>query len=119
MGEVYLKDRFGESATMVGLEGAGAMNTDTSHEVEKTDTSREEQARKRAKSLVDLLWHLGVFVIVNAFIWLQDYYTGGGIEWAFWVTIPWGMGLAFHGLAYLLEASRFEDRKTKEYMGKS
>lgn len=95
------------------------MNTDTSHEVKNADTSGEEQARARAKSLVDFLWHLGVFVIVNAFIWWQDYYYTDGIGWAFWVTIPWGVGLAIHGLAYLLEASRFEDRKTKEYMGKS
>lgn len=95
------------------------MNTDTSHEVKKTDTVREEQARARAKSLVDFLRHLGIFVIVNAFIWIQDYYIGGEIGWAYWVTIPWGMGLAFHGLAYLIEGRRLEDRKTEEYMRKS
>jgi hypothetical protein len=93
------------------------LNTDTLN----TDAAREKRARQRAKSLVDFLWHLGVFVIVNAFVWMQDYFTGGGIEWAFWVTIPWGMGLALHGLAYLMEGRMgdFEDRKTKEYLGKS
>ncbi len=93
------------------------MDTDTLN----TDTSREKRARERATSLVDLIWHLGFFVIVNAFVWLQDYFTGGGISWAYWVTIPWGMGLALHGLAHVMQGrlGDLEDRKTKEYMGKS
>ena len=38
--------------------------------------------------------------IVNAFLWLQDLATGGGLEYAYWTTIPWGIGLLAHAIAY-------------------
>lgn len=50
--------------------------------------------------LSKLLWHLGVFTAVNALIWLQDIDLGGGLEYAYWVTVPWGIGLAAHAVAY-------------------
>lgn len=61
----------------------------------------------RALSLrSDLYWHAGIFVLVNAFIWLQDLAIGGGVDYAFWVTIPWAVGLAIHGLAYVYGRGR-------------
>ncbi len=48
----------------------------------------------------DLLWHSGVFVLVNAFLWAQDFALGTGLDYAYLVTIPWGIGLAFHGYRY-------------------
>jgi hypothetical protein len=42
-------------------------------------------------------------------IWLLDAVTGGGIEWAYWTTIPWGIGLAIHGVVLLLELNVFGD----------
>jgi hypothetical protein len=56
--------------------------------------------RTPARGLADLLWHTGVFVVVNAFIWLQDIVTGGGLDYALWTTIPWGVGLILHAFAY-------------------
>jgi hypothetical protein len=49
----------------------------------------------------DLLLHAVVFVVVNAFIWIQDFAAGGGLDYAYWTTIPWGAGLAIHALAVL------------------
>jgi 2TM domain len=60
----------------------------------------------RATERRDLLVHAGAFVVVNAFLWLQDYAIGGGIEYAYWVTIPWGIGLTGHTVAYLAGAGR-------------
>lgn len=51
--------------------------------------------------MTDLLLHAVVFFVVNAFIWVQDFASGGGLEYAYWVTIPWGAGLAIHALAVL------------------
>ncbi len=67
----------------------------------KTPPTAEEQARKRAKYLSGLLWHVGTFVIINVFFWLLDLVTGvAGVQWAFWVTLVWGLALAFHARAY-------------------
>jgi hypothetical protein len=66
----------------------------------------ETRARKRAKNLSDLLWHAGTFVVINAFMWFIDIIQGGGLDWAFWMTVPWGIGLAFHALSYFIEERR-------------
>lgn len=51
-----------------------------------------------ASSISELLWHLGAFLAVNAFVWIQDIAIGGGVDYAYWLTIPWGIGLAIHAL---------------------
>lgn len=50
----------------------------------------------------ELMWHLGAFLVVNAFVWTQDAVIGGGIDYAYWLTIPWGIGLAIHALTFYL-----------------
>jgi hypothetical protein len=62
--------------------------------------ARTPRAAAQPSALRDLLVHATVFVVVNAFIWLQDIGMGGGVEYAYLVTIPWGIGLAIHALAY-------------------
>ncbi len=46
----------------------------------------------------ELAWHTGAFLVVNAFVWIQDIAIGGGVDYAYWLTIPWGIGLAIHAL---------------------
>lgn len=76
----------------------------------------EARARKRAKDLSALLWHAGVFVLVNAFLWIQDIAAGGGLEYAYWTTIPWALGLGFHALAYFLGERRLEERTYERFL---
>ena len=80
------------------------------------DGSPEVRARRRAKALTDLYWHIGAFVIMNAFFWLLDAVTGGGITWAYWITIPWALALAFHVLAWFVDGRQVEDRATEKYL---
>lgn len=75
------------------------------------ETTPAERAAKRVKEYTDLMWHVATFVIVNGFLWTLDIVKGGGVEWAFWVTIPWGIGLAFHVAAYLLGQGGPQNRK--------
>ena len=79
----------------------------------QTDASTpESRAQKRAKSYTGLLWHIGVFIVINAFFWTLDLVTGAeGIQWAYWITIFWGLALAFHVVAYLVGDSGVEQRK--------
>lgn len=50
----------------------------------------------RTTPLEDLAFHTGVFVLVNAFLWAQDYALGSGLDYAHYVTIPWTVGLLAH-----------------------
>ena len=79
----------------------------------QTDASTpESRAQKRAKSYTGLLWHIGVFIVINAFFWTLDLVTGAeGIQWAYWITIFWGLALAFHVVAYLVGDSGVEQRR--------
>ncbi len=90
------------------------MATDT-----KTPTptpSREQRAAERASYLTGFLWHAGAFVIINALFWILDAGGDGSVTWSYMVTLFWGFGLAFHGLAYLIDGRQIEERKTREYL---
>lgn len=65
-----------------------------------TGRNRAGETQAHASDLSELLWHAGIFVVVNAFIWAQDIAIGGGVEYAYWVTIPWGIGLAVHAVVF-------------------
>ena len=80
------------------------------------ESTPEERARKRASDFTGLMWHAGTYVIVNAFLWILDIAGGDGVQWAYWVTIPWGIGLAFHALAYKLDDSGMEERKYRKFL---
>jgi hypothetical protein len=60
------------------------------------------------------MWHTGFFVVVNAFLWIQDIVAGEGLEYAYWITIPWGVGLISHALAYLFETRRMKERTAED-----
>ena len=51
------------------------------------------------RGLPGVVWHAGIFAIVNAFVWIQDIALGEGV-YAYWVTIPWALGLGIHALVY-------------------
>ncbi|MEQ6900561.1 2TM domain-containing protein [Nocardioides sp. YIM 152588] len=73
-------------------------------------------AEKRARALTDLQWHVGAYVILNVFFWILDLAVGqSGLQWAFWVTLFWGLGLAFHVLSYMVEGRQVERRAARRY----
>lgn len=80
-----------------------------------TNSTPQERANKRVRSFTDLMWHVATFVIVNGFLWAIDL-TQGGADWAYWVTLGWGIGLAFHVVAYLLDNSGGQSRRYQRYL---
>ncbi len=60
----------------------------------------------------ELIAHAAAFTIVNAFLWIQDIAAGGGVEYAYWTTIPWGIGLIAHAIAYT--TARNESRRSPD-----
>ena len=87
--------------------------------MESTDTAARERAQKRVKELRDFYSHLIVYLVVNAGLVFLDLVQGDGLQWAYWVLIGWGIGLAAHAMNVLLIDRRFgsawEDRKVAEY----
>lgn len=75
-----------------------------------------DSARRRAEYLTGLMWHAGTFVIINAFLWLLDAWSGGGLGWSVIVTAVWGVALAFHALAYWVDGRQVEARRTEQYL---
>lgn len=63
--------------------------------------SGHRPADTESAGLSELIWHAGVFVLVNAFIWVQDIAISEGVDYAYWVTIPWAVGLLVHASVYL------------------
>lgn len=54
----------------------------------------------------DVAAHAAAFTLVNAFLWIQDIALGDGVNYAYWVTIPWGIGLAAHALTQYASTRR-------------
>lgn len=78
--------------------------------------------RVESTPLSDLVLHAGVFTAVNAFVWAQDFAIGGGLDYALWMTVPWGIGLAIHAGAYFFGpkpvetlAERSEERELQHH----
>ena len=65
----------------------------------------EDRALKRAKETTDVMWHVSVYAIVNIFLWFIDIAQGGGLDWAFWPTIGWGIAVAFHVASHVIDDS--------------
>jgi hypothetical protein len=49
---------------------------------EKYSNTPEARARKRVEDLSSLLCHIGIFEVVNTFLWVQDFVIGGALEHA-------------------------------------
>lgn len=70
----------------------------------------EERAAKRVKNRTDLLWHVAAYVIINAFLWVIV------PQAAFWVTLGWGIGLAFHVANYFIGDDGPGNRRYQKYL---
>lgn len=51
----------------------------------------------------EFLFHAGAFILVNAYLWIQDIALDSGLDYAYVTTLAWGVGLAFHGWHVLRE----------------
>jgi hypothetical protein len=70
-------------------------------------TKHADATTERTRQVVDLEWHAGAFLVLNAFFWALDVFLGqSGVQWAFWITLFWGLGLAFHALTVVVQRPR-------------
>ena len=70
----------------------------------------EERAAKRVEDFTGLMWHIAAYVVVNAFLWIV------APRGAFWSTIGWGIGLAFHIAYYFIGDDGPSNRRYQRYL---
>lgn len=67
-----------------------------------TDPALWNKAKKRVKDRMELLKHIGMYVVVNAFLVVIWALSGHGYPWFLWVMAGWGLGLAIHIVTYFV-----------------
>src|SRR5262245_37713879 len=78
-----------------------------------------------ARERIDFKWDLFSYLVINIFLWAIWYFTRDaddhdGWAWPVWVTLGWGIGVAFHYYeAYMSPESNsvekeYEKLKNKE-----
>jgi hypothetical protein len=78
--------------------------------------TRTAEARRR-KAVADFLYHLIVYLFIGALLVILDVRAGTadnailGLDWAYWVLLFWGLGLAGHAVsAFFDDRERDTDR---------
>ncbi|TKJ42284.1 histidine kinase [candidate division LCP-89 bacterium B3_LCP] len=86
------------------------------------ENQRYERARKRVEEIKGFYTHLLVYVLVNIFLVLFNWFSSPGHWWFQWPLIGWGIGLAVHWLSIFGLGSflgkEWEERKIKEIVEK-
>ena len=77
------------------------MSADEFTPVEPPEPDLKAKAEKRVKERVELLQHIGTYVIINGFLVVIWALTGHGYPWFLWVMAGWGLGLSIHIFSYL------------------
>lgn len=79
---------------------------------------KDPQLWQIAQRRASFKYHLGTYIVVNAFLWAiwffaDGKYSGNRYPWPIWPMFGWGIGLLFHYLgAYVLPR---ENSVEKEY----
>ena len=77
----------------------------------------QDPVRIKAKKVTGFLIHLFWFVFVNIILYIFDYSGDMNINWAYWTTFGWGIGIISHGLGVFAQFG-IED-KVYQYLNKS
>ncbi|OPY40387.1 MAG: hypothetical protein A4E42_02147 [Methanoregulaceae archaeon PtaU1.Bin222] len=79
-----------------------------------------ERAKRRVEELKGFYSHLAVFLVINGILILINIVTSPGSWWFYWVTIFWGIGLAFHASSVFggrrLFSREWEEKKIQQYI---
>ena len=59
---------------------------------------RLKEATRRVQKKLNFYRTLTSYVIINAFLWILWLMTGASYPWPVWVSLGWGIGLAFQAL---------------------
>jgi hypothetical protein len=81
---------------------------------------RYKRAKKRVNEIKEFYTHLAAFVCVNILVYIIDLTDNGNIDWAYWVTLGWGIGVVAHFFSVFGESiflgHNWEERKIRQLM---
>jgi two-component system, LytTR family, sensor kinase len=60
--------------------------------------STQDPLRIRAKKITGFIIHLFWFIVINIFLYFLDFRENGKIDWAYWTTFGWGIGILSHAI---------------------
>jgi fatty acid desaturase len=87
-------------------------------EARMADDERTRRARQTAEARYGFLWHLPIYLIVNAGLVLLWLFSGRGFPWPLFPIIFWGMGLGAHYVAaYRMPGDSWIERETQKILG--
>lgn len=82
-----------------------------------------QEAQKHVRAERGFYINLVTFLIINAFLIIFNYITSPGNWWFYWVTLGWGIGLAFQAWGVFGKSQMFgsdwEEKKIQKYMDKN
>ena len=76
--------------------------------------------KQHLKAVRDFLYHLMVYVFVGTLLVFVDVREGQGanavlgLDWAYWVILFWGIGVAGHAISAFFGDHRIEARRDRE-----
>lgn len=74
------------------------------------NSTPEQRAAKRVDDYMGLMWHLAVYLVVNLFLWVIVPTA------AIFVTLGWGIGVAFHVAAYFIGDGGSDNPRYQKYL---
>ena len=86
-----------------------------------TEEVKYQRAKKRVAALRGFYVHLGVYVLVNLFLFLLDIITSPASLWFFWPLLGWTIAIVVHAFSVFgsgrLLGADWEEKKIREIMG--
>ncbi|PRY65046.1 2TM domain-containing protein [Glaciihabitans tibetensis] len=77
-------------------------------------TDERDWARKKIQRRRELATHATAYVVVNLFLVLTWWFSGGGYFWPGWVIAGWGVGLVLDAASVLIPKEITEDQIDRE-----
>ncbi len=85
-----------KTAAEMGIDAAILKQAIQRHEEEQA--GELEMQKERAEAVSGFKWNIASYAVVCPALFIFDFFDGGGINWAYWPLLGWGIGVIFHWL---------------------
>lgn len=80
-----------------------------------------QEAKKKVEEEKKFYYHLGVFVVMNAFFIILNLATSPDHLWFYWPMLGWGLGLTLQGVKVFTNvglSKEWEEKRIKKHLNK-
>ncbi len=78
---------------------------------------RNDPAYRRLDDRMNFAMHVAVFAAINSGLWFGNLVQNQAWPWVIWVTSPWAIALATHGI-FIFAIARYADPNPPSTTGK-